>query len=82
MNKLRVAGVLTAPIDEYFETIFETGVDEMSWDDLSKNDMAWPAVAEVTVYRRKARRRHTRTRACSLPYACAARRCMRSSGTS
>ena len=32
--------------------IFETGVDEMSWDDLSKNDMLWPALREVTQYRR------------------------------
>ena len=31
------------------------GVDEMSWDDLSKNEMEWPAVAEVTEYRRQAR---------------------------
>lgn len=26
----------------------------MSWDDLSKNDAAWPSVAEVVAYRRKA----------------------------
>jgi 5-histidylcysteine sulfoxide synthase len=52
LNKLRVAGVLSSGLNAYFETIFETGVDEMSWDDLSKNDMAWPGVAEVTAYRR------------------------------
>jgi 5-histidylcysteine sulfoxide synthase len=34
VNKLRVAGLLTDPINSYFESIFETGVDEMSWDDL------------------------------------------------
>jgi len=28
-------------------------VDEMSWDDLSKNSMLWPAVSAVTLYRRK-----------------------------
>ena len=54
VNKLRVGGLLTAGgLDDYLETIFETGVDEMSWDDLSKNDMDWPSVAEVTAYRRK-----------------------------
>lgn len=54
INKLRVAGLLEDPINPYFEDIFETGVDEMSWDDLSKNKMNWPSVAEVTDYRRKA----------------------------
>ena len=45
---MRVAGIITDPINPYFENIFETGVDEMSWDDLSKNDMMWPSVREVT----------------------------------
>jgi hypothetical protein len=44
VNKLRVAGLLDKPVNEYFEHIFETGVDEMAWDDLSKNDMEWPMV--------------------------------------
>lgn len=44
INKLRVAGLLDTPVNEYFEHIFETGVDEMAWDDLSKNDMLWPMV--------------------------------------
>ena len=52
VNKLRVAGLLKAPINPYFEVIFETGVDEMSWDDLSKNKMPWPSVAEVYSYRK------------------------------
>lgn len=47
VNKLRVAGILNEPVNAYFENIFETGVDEMSWDDLSKNDMLWPPVREV-----------------------------------
>jgi hypothetical protein len=51
-NKLRVAG-LTGAINPYFEVVFETGVDEMSWDDLSKNHMAWPTVAEVHEYRKQ-----------------------------
>eukprot|EP01031_Cornospumella_fuschlensis_P034144 gene34144-41332_t len=53
VNKLRVAGLLKAPINPYFESIFETGVDEMSWDDLSKNKMSWPSVKEVHAYRRQ-----------------------------
>lgn len=51
VNKLRIAGLLAEPVNAYFENIFETGVDEMSWDDLSKNEMRWPAVAEVHAYR-------------------------------
>jgi len=53
INKLRVAGLLKNPINPYFESIFETGVDEMSWDDLSKNKMKWPSVAEVHKYRKQ-----------------------------
>ena len=53
INKLRVAGLLTDPINTYFESVFETGVDEMSWDDLSKNKMPWPSVAEVHGYRKQ-----------------------------
>lgn len=53
INKFRVAGLLTDGVDEYMEQIMETGVDEMSWDDLSKNEMTWPDLREVTEYRRK-----------------------------
>ena len=53
VNKLRIAGFLTEPVDAYFEQVFETGVDEMSWDDMSKNEMKWPTVASVTEYRRR-----------------------------
>lgn len=52
VNKFRVAGVLDAPVNAYFESIFEVGVDEMLWDDMHKNDMVWPTVAEVLAYRR------------------------------
>ncbi len=54
INKLCVAGVLETSINEYFEHLFETGVDEMSWDDMSKNEMEWPTVKEVNDYRRQA----------------------------
>jgi hypothetical protein len=38
INKLRVVGVLKGPVNAYFESIFEIGVDEMLWDDMNKND--------------------------------------------
>jgi 5-histidylcysteine sulfoxide synthase/putative 4-mercaptohistidine N1-methyltranferase len=53
VNKLRVAGLLKEAIDPHMEHICEVGVDEMSWDDMDKNDMLWPSIAESTVYRRK-----------------------------
>mmetsp|Transcript_148704 Transcript_148704/g.386633 ORF Transcript_148704/g.386633 Transcript_148704/m.386633 type:complete len:917 (+) Transcript_148704:94-2844(+) len=53
VNKLRVAGVLDGPVNAYFESIFEVGVDEMLWDDMHKNDMVWPTVDEVHAYRKE-----------------------------
>lgn len=53
VNKLRLAGLLPGPVDEHFENLFEVGVDEMSWDDMSKNEMQWPAIREITEYRRQ-----------------------------
>lgn len=53
INKLRVAGVLSEPVNAYFESIFEVGVDEMLWDDMHKNDMIWPTVSEVYEYRKR-----------------------------
>jgi len=52
INKFRVAGLINDPVDEELEQIMETGVDEMSWDDLSKNEMEWPDLRTVTEYRR------------------------------
>ena len=53
INKLRVAGLIPAPLNPYFERIFETGVDEMRWDDMSKNEMLWPSFAEAHTYRQQ-----------------------------
>jgi len=53
INKLRVSGVLAKPVNAYFESIFEVGVDEMLWDDMHKNDMLWPSVSEVHAYRKQ-----------------------------
>ncbi len=55
INKLRVAGLIPDQINPYFERIFETGVDEMRWDDMSKNHMKWPSIEECTKYRRQVR---------------------------
>lgn len=53
INKLILARILDKPINREFEHLFAVGVDEMSWDDLSKNEMIWPKVDEVLDYRRK-----------------------------
>ncbi len=53
INKLHVAGLIAATLHPYHERLFETGVDEMSWDDLSKNEMEWPALVHCHDYRKK-----------------------------
>lgn len=53
INKLRVSGVLSKPVNPYFESIFEVGVDEMLWDDMDKVEMFWPKVSEVHEYRKQ-----------------------------
>lgn len=59
VNKLVLAGLLKERINFDFETLFETGVDEMSWDDTENYRMGgsfvWPKVSEVAEYRRKVR---------------------------
>ncbi|MET3133086.1 5-histidylcysteine sulfoxide synthase/putative 4-mercaptohistidine N1-methyltransferase [Oxalobacteraceae bacterium GrIS 1.11] len=58
MNRLRAARLIEGEsINAYFESIFAVGVDEMSWDDMSKNTMPWPEVREVADYRRAAHAR-------------------------
>jgi hypothetical protein len=44
---------LDRPVNPYFESIFEVGVDEMLWDDMHKNDMLWPTVSQVHEYRQQ-----------------------------
>ncbi|MBX9770716.1 MAG: 5-histidylcysteine sulfoxide synthase [Candidatus Obscuribacterales bacterium] len=53
INKLLVSGLVSTPINSYFERLFETGVDEMSWDDMSKNDIEWPSIDELWQYRKE-----------------------------
>lgn len=52
VNKLRVAGILKGPINDYYESLFETGVDEMSWDDMTKNSISWPSIDGLHSYRK------------------------------
>lgn len=54
INKLRVAGLRDQALDPFFESLFETGVDEMSWDDMSKNVIEWPSIDAAHEYRKKA----------------------------
>src|SRR3569833_1528707 len=51
VNKLRLAGLISSPLHPEYERLFETGVDEMSWDDLSQKREDWPAVESVRHYR-------------------------------
>lgn len=53
VNKLRLAA-LTGPVNEHFEKLFETGVDEMSWDDLV-GPSEWPQLYKVCDYRARVR---------------------------
>lgn len=47
INKFRVAGIISEGINGHIEEISEVGVDEMQWDDMSKNEMQWNSVREV-----------------------------------
>ena len=53
INKFRVAGLLQDGLNPLFEQLLETGVDEMSWDDLSQGRDDWPSVRQVAEYRRE-----------------------------
>ncbi len=52
VNKLLVSGLIDKPVDQQLELLFETGVDEMTWDDLheGENDI-WPELQQVIDYR-------------------------------
>uniref|UniRef100_A0A383W2U2 Generic methyltransferase n=1 Tax=Tetradesmus obliquus TaxID=3088 RepID=A0A383W2U2_TETOB len=54
INKFRVAGLLDEGIDQFIEQLFETGVDEMSWDDLSQSREDWPSIRDCHAYRKTA----------------------------
>lgn len=54
INKLNLAGLTDKRINPRFEILFETGVDEMSWDDMSKNEIEWPTIEDCHAYRKAA----------------------------
>lgn len=53
VNKLRLGGLIPSAVNAEFESLFETGVDEMSWDDMSKNTMKWPDLGQLHNYRKQ-----------------------------
>ncbi|XP_072017965.1 uncharacterized protein [Amphiura filiformis] len=60
LNKVTLAGLLQERVNFEFETMFETGVDEMNWDDTENYRMGgsykWPSVNEVAEFRGKVRK--------------------------
>ena len=53
-NKLLVSGLITEPVDQHYELLFEAGVDEMGWDDLHEGEQnIWPDMADVRKYRQR-----------------------------
>lgn len=59
VNKLMLAGLMKERINFEYEKLFETGVDEMSWDDTENFRMGgafkWPPLGDVVEYRRNVR---------------------------
>lgn len=54
VNKLLVSKLIDAPVNQEFELLFETGVDEMNWDDLHEGEQdVWPPLSEVRAYRKQ-----------------------------
>ncbi len=54
VNKLLVSGLIDKPVNHEFELLFETGVDEMNWDDLHEGEEdVWPELSAVREYRRQ-----------------------------
>ena len=52
VNKMLVSGLIDKPVNQEFELLFETGVDEMNWDDLHDGEQdVWPGLDQVRQYR-------------------------------
>lgn len=60
INKLLRAGMIDQPIDPFFESHFAVGVDENSWDDMSKNEQPWPPLEMLKSYREQVHARVAR----------------------
>jgi len=55
VNKMNLAG-LCDNVDLWLQKLFETGVDEMSWDDMDamqEEDFKWPDVADTIAFKDK-----------------------------
>ena len=52
VHTLRQAGLFTDTIHADYEQLFQMGVDEMRWDDLSLNDQLWPTIRQVWQFRK------------------------------
>lgn len=57
INKLKLAKLLHSRVNPQFESVFATGVDEMSWDDLNQSNYDWKSIAieSIKSYRTKVR---------------------------
>lgn len=55
INKLNVARLINERVDTKLESMLSIGVDEMSWDDIDKQQHDWPSVAAVKAHRNKTR---------------------------
>jgi len=54
VNKLLVSGLIDEPVNQDLELLFETGVDEMTWDDLHEGAQdVWPDLDDVRGYRQQ-----------------------------
>lgn len=56
INKCILAKLLEQRINPEFESMFAIGVDEMSWDDLNRDNYEWPGVEAVREYRNTVRK--------------------------
>lgn len=52
VNKLVLANKVQR-VNEYYESVFAIGVDEMSWDDLNGTNYKWPTVEQTREYRKQ-----------------------------
>ncbi|PIK61917.1 hypothetical protein BSL78_01142 [Apostichopus japonicus] len=59
VNKLLQAEFIQERVNNSFETLFETGVNENKWDNVENNRMGgsfvWPALKEIVKFRRQVR---------------------------
>ncbi|CAM9119634.1 unnamed protein product, partial [Lampetra planeri] len=59
LNKMMLAGLITERVDPEMEAMFETGVDEMSWDDTENFRLGgsyhWPRLRRCVHYRSRVR---------------------------